>query len=172
MANQNSQIITDLSANPPVKTNPQEIGGRLRVATETLLMTSGVSADIKRFVPIPSRAVVLRVEIANDDLDSNGTPTLAADVGLYRTTADGGAVVDADFFASAITQLRAPAEFTDVTYESGVVTVANRARRVWEQLGLTADPRVDYDVALTYTANAATHANGSVTIRVIYVLPE
>lgn len=172
MANQNSQIINDLSANPPVKTNQQKIGGRFRVATETLLMTSGVSGDIKRLVPIPSRAVVLRVEIANDDLDSNVTPNLTADVGLYRTTADGGAVVRADFFASAITQLRAPAEFTDVTYESGVVTVANRARRVWEQLGLPTDPRVDYDVALTYTASAATHANGSVTIRITYVLPE
>lgn len=172
MANQSSQIITDLDATPVVKTNQQEIGGRLRVAVETLAMTSGVSGDVKRFVRLPSRALVTRVELANDDLDSNAAPTLATDLGLYRTTGDGGAVVDADFFASAITQLQAAAAFTDVTYESGVVSVANRGKRVWEQLGLSADPRVDYDVAMTYTANAATHANGNATLRITYVLPE
>lgn len=172
MANQSSQIITDQDATPIVKTNTLEQGGVRRSAIATLAMTTGAAADIKRFVRIPSRALVLSVQIANDDLDSNATPTLATDVGLYKNAADGGAVVDADFFASAITQLQAAAGFTDVTYESAVVTVANRAKPLWDQLGLSADPGLAYDVALTYTAGAATHANGNVTLRVDYVLPE
>lgn len=173
MANQSSQIITDLDASPVVKTNTLEIGGTKRIATALLAMTTGAASDIKRFVRIPSRALVLSVAFVNDDLDSNGTPTLATDVGLYRTTADGGAVVDADFFASAVTTLQAATTvFTDVTYESVVVPIANRAKPLWEQLGLTADPGVQYDVAFTYTAGAATHANGNVVMRVEYVLPE
>lgn len=173
MANQSSQIITDLDASPVVKTNTTEIGGVKRVAIATLAMTTGAVSDIKRFVRIPSRALVLSVEVNNDDLDSNGAPTLATDLGLYRTTADGGAVVDADFFASAVITLQAATtSFTDLTYESAVITVANRAKRLWEQLALTADPEVMYDVAFTYTTGAATHANGNATVRVEYVVPE
>ncbi len=173
MANQSSQTITDLDATPVVKVNALEIGGAKRIATALLAMTTGAASDIKRFVRIPSRALVLSVAFVNDDLDSNGAPTLAADVGLYRTTGDGGAVVDADFFASAVTTLQgATVVFTDVTYESVVVPIANRAKPLWEQLGLSADPGVQYDVAFTYTAGAATHANGNVVMRVEYVLPE
>lgn len=90
----------------------------------------------------------------------------AADVGLYRTAADGGAVVDADFFASAVS-IAAAADHNNVTFESGVVTVPNRAKRIWEQLGLTADPFIDYDVVLTLTA--AITAAGSVVARMRYV---
>lgn len=173
MANQSSQVITDLDAVPVVKTNQLEVGGRQRVATAILSLTTGAASDIKRLVRLPSRAMVLKVELANEDLDSNGVPTLATDVGLYRTTADGAAVVDADFFASAITQLQAAQlALQDVTYESNVVTIGNRAKPLWEQLGLSADPGIDYDVALTYTAGAATHANGIVLVRVTYVVPE
>ena len=92
MANQSSQIITDQDATPIVKTNTLEQGGVRRSAIATLAMTTGAAADIKRFVRIPSRALVLSVQIANDDLDSNATPTLATDVGLYKNAADGGAV--------------------------------------------------------------------------------
>lgn len=173
MANQSSQIITDLDAAPVVKTNPLEIGGKLRIATALLAMTTGAVSDVKRFVRIPSRALVLSVGFVNDDLDSNAAPTLATDVGLYRTTKDGGAVVNASFFASAVTTLQAATVvFTDVTYESVVVPIANRAKPLWEQLGLTADPGVEYDVAFTYTTGAATHANGDVVMRVTYVVPE
>lgn len=173
MANQSSQVVTDLDATPVVKTNQGEIGGRLRIAQAVLSMTTGAAADVKRLVRIPSRAFVLKVELANEDLDSNGVPTLATDVGLYDTAeVNSGAVVDADFFASAITQLQAAASFTDVTYESAVVTLANRCKALWEQLGLSADPGKFYDLALTYTAGAATHATGNVAVRVTYVVPE
>lgn len=171
MANQLSQIITDLDASPVVKVNPTEIGGVHREAIATIAMTTGAASDVKRFVRVPSRARVVKVELANDDLDSNGVPTLATDIGLYDV--NGGAVVDADFFASAITQLQAAQPvYQDVTYESGVVTVANRPKRIWEQLALASDPGKDYDVAFTYTAGAATHANGNATLRVTYVVDE
>ncbi|MGH8596739.1 MAG: hypothetical protein ACREXT_08790 [Gammaproteobacteria bacterium] len=173
MANQSSQVITDLDATPVVRLNQIKDGARVKEKIAVLAMTTGAAADIKRFVRVPSRARIGAVLMRNTDLDSNGTPTLATDIGLYRTAADGGAVVDADFFASAITQLQAAVvNFTDVTYESGVVTAANSGKRIWEALALAADPGVDYDVALTYTTGAATHANGDVAVKVQYVVDE
>ena len=98
------------------------------------------------------------------------TPALAVDVGLYLS--EGGAVVDVDFFASAITQLQAAAGYTDVTYESAVVDLPNRGKRLWEQLALTVDPEVEYDVALTVTTAAGTFQAGDILMKVRYVLPE
>lgn len=100
-------------------------------------------------------------------LSCGAVTAAAADIGLYRTAADGGAVVDADFFASA-QSIASALTHTDVTYESGVVALANRGKRIWEQLGLTADPFLDYDVALTLTA-AASGGAGGVELKVRYI---
>lgn len=90
----------------------------------------------------------------------------AADIGLYKPAVEGGAVVDADFFASA-QSLAAALVSTDVTYEAANAATnmgLNQAeKRIWEVLGLTSDPNVEYDVALTLTA--ASGAAGSVVLR-------
>jgi hypothetical protein len=65
--------------------------------------------------------------------------TVAADVGLYDTAANGGAVVDADFYASAVSFASGPYNAVDVTYEALVAggSLANGEKRIWEALGLT-----------------------------------
>jgi hypothetical protein len=80
--------------------------------------------------------------------------TVAADVGLYDTAANGGAVVDADFYASAVSFASGPYNAVDVTYEALAAggSLANGEKRIWEALGLTTDPMKDYDIALTLTA--------------------
>jgi hypothetical protein len=96
-------------------------------------------------------------------LDCDAITTCAADIGLYRTAADGGAVVDADFFASA-QSLATVLNSQNVTNESAVVDIANKGKRLWEMLALTADPGVWYDVVVTLTAAAG--SAGTVTLRV------
>ncbi len=95
-------------------------------------------------------------------LDCTAITGAAADIGLYRTARDGGAVVDADFFGSAVSLATALAA-SDVTRESGVVTVANMEKPLWSALGLAADPNVEYDVTLTLTAGAT--ATGNICLR-------
>ena len=81
----------------------------------------------------------------------------AVDVGIYQTNDNGGAVVDADLFASAAA-LTAAQNNVDVTYESGQYTLAESEKPLWEVLGLSADSHREYDVVVTVTtapSNAA-----------------
>ncbi len=80
--------------------------------------------------------------------------TGAADIGLYDLpTRNAGAVVDADFFASA-QDISAALDGTNVLRESGMVTVEKLEWPIWRLLGLAADPGLYYDVAATLTGAA------------------
>jgi hypothetical protein len=165
VVNTKSQVITDLDASPVVKVNPVRQNGRVRESMGYLTVTSGDSiASTYRYVRIPSRARVTSVLV-----DTTAITTCAGDLGLYRTAADGGAVVSVAFFGSAISLATAVAR-QDNTYESGTITIPNRHKRLWEQLGLTTDPRVDYDVAITLTAAAG--SAGDIAVRVQYIADE
>lgn len=161
-----STLITGLDAKP-VSLAPGFKGhGRLRETAEVF--------DIANTDSVGSTYRVLRVfsswrvtELLLDSPDI-GTTT-AADVGLYRISGEaGGAVVDADFFASALSLNGGALTKSDITVESGVVTTANRAKRIWEQLGLSADPAVWYDVTFTLTG-AADAAGAGNLLRLRYV---
>ncbi|KAK6697160.1 hypothetical protein SNK04_014021 [Fusarium graminearum] len=83
----------------------------------------------------------------------------AADIGLYDIpTRNAGAVVDADFFASA-QDLSAALDSTNVLRESGLITVDKLEWPLWRLLGLPSDPGVWYDVAATLTAGATAAGN-------------
>jgi hypothetical protein len=110
-----------------------------------------------RLTRIPSNA---RLSVAS--LFTAAITTGAGDVGLYRTAADGGAVVDADFFIAAQSIATASAGINVIG--GNLLSPANRNKRVWEALGLAADPGTYYDVAITLTA--ATTGAGAVGIEV------
>lgn len=95
-------------------------------------------------------------------LRTQAITTAAADIGLYDTAANGGAVVSSAFWAAAQT-LAAANNFIDVRFQSGANggLLTNAEKRIWEALGLAADPRKEYDVVLTLTA-AATAAGAAV----------
>lgn len=153
-----STSITNVDAgdlNPDYKSR-----GVLREAVETIELASGDSiASTYRMVRVWSGWRVSDIIVDSDDI---GTTTVG-DIGLYRTASDGGAVVDADFFASALVLNAGALSNTNVTHESGVVNIDKKDKRLWEQLGLTADPGVWYDVTLTLTA--AADAAGTFTLR-------
>ena len=159
VVNTKSTSITNLDAgdlNPDYKSR-----GVLREAVDTLETANGDSiGSTYRTVRLWSGWRISDVIIDSDDI---GTTT-AADIGLYRTAADGGAVVNAAFFASALVLNAGALSGSNVTHESGVVDIANKGKRLWEQLGLTADPGLWYDLALTLTA--AADAAGTITTRV------
>lgn len=121
-------------------------------------------ASILRVVTVPSAARVVRLSIR-----ITGTITTAAgDIGLYKAPAHGGAVADVDLFATAQALSSAIATWTDITNESTTITATLAEKRLWELLGLTADPGIDYDIAITLTAAAG--AAGQVALMVEYVI--
>lgn len=97
---------------------------------------------------------------------SDAITSAAADFGLYRTTADGGAVVSVSAFGSAVSLATADVTGTDITHESGTYDISEIEMPVWQFIGLTADPGLTYDVVATLTAAAT--AAGTLTVHCQY----
>ena len=154
-----STLVTNADALPAVLNNPRVDGGFERIEVATVAITSGdTTASTYRMFRVPSNAVMTDLRIYSPDI---GTTTIA-DIGLYRTAKDGGAVVDANFFADALSLKDGALNGVDVLHEAAVFTIDNSGKELWEALGLTSDPAVFYDVALTLTA--AADATGTVKL--------
>ncbi len=152
-----STLITNADATPVVLNSPRVDGGSERVAVATAAITDTDSiGSTYRMFRVPSNAVMTDLRIYSPDI---GTTTIT-DIGLYA--ADGGAVADADFFASALSLKDGALNGTDVLHEAAVFTIANSGKELWDALALTSDPRVFYDVTLTLTA--AADATGTVKL--------
>lgn len=157
-----SSTITNRDATPVVLTNNAISRGAQKRAVGVVASVSGDSIASKYFFcSVPSNAIIHSATVSAPDI---GT-TLEFDLGLYRSTADGGAVVDADFFAAAVNVHGGALTKSQVMY-SNVITVANSEMRLWQHLGLASDPNVIYDVVGTLTA--ASDAAGSICVEVVY----
>lgn len=143
---------------------------KIAVATTSIDETG----DAIMFGPIPSNAVITDVEIMNDDLDSNGTPALAVNVGLYYTGIGGnqvldgntsGTVIDADCFASAATTLQAATTtWQSLRFEAD--DIVDVTKEAWDVGALSADPGGLLYVGVAVTTAAATAAAGDVVMKI------
>jgi len=149
-----SLALTNADATPTVFNNGRVARAPVQRALGYAIADAVASiGSTYRLARVPSNAFGLRVILSNTAFTTTG----AGDIGIYQTAANGGAVVDADFFASA--QLLTTAlPNTEVTHESGVYGVNDKEKPLWEALGLSADPQIDYDVAITLTAANQTAA--------------
>lgn len=145
-----STPIANRDAVPSVLNMSQLVGGFLMsskgVFTNGATDTAG---SIYRMNQIPSNAIVEEVILRCGSLGTGA----AADIGLYRTMEDGGAVVDADFFASALS-LAAAVAWVNQALESTVMTIQDMQTPIWQAVGLTSDPKCNFDVCLTLTGAA------------------
>lgn len=156
-----SAAIANRDATPPVINTAAKTDAPLRVAKGLVAVANGDSIASKFiFCSVPSNAVVSAVLLTTADVGTTG----AMDIGLYRSTKDGGAVVNASFFGSAVSISGGALARSDVTHESTVYPYTNRERPLWEALGLSSDPCVDYDVVGTLTA--ASDAAGALLLEV------
>ena len=163
-----SAAITNADATPPRLTNSRIIRGRLHESVGMLEAANGDDiASIYRLCRVPANARISQLLLSCDAITTG-----AADVGVYKTARDGGAVVDVDFFGSAVSIATALAH-SDITYEADPADAgagfgkADSEKPLWEALGLTADPGGAYDIALTLTA--AAEAAGTMVLRTRYV---
>lgn len=160
-----SSLITNRDAVPSVLKSRILQGAPILHARGVVAIANGDSVASKYLLfSLPSNAVPISLRVTCPDI---GTTTVS-DVGLYKTTRDGSAVVDADFFASALSLSGGALTKSEALFESGVVTVANSEKMIWEHLALTADPQIPYDVVLTLTG--AADAAGSVLVECDYVV--
>jgi hypothetical protein len=148
MANVNTDLVTNFVAVPQVLNSASQLHGVKRVATGTIALAAGDLSvdDTVMLAPIPSNASITSIKLFNDDLDSGTTNT--ADVGIYTTAV---AVVDADAYASAITDLRGAVKTgTEVAFEARDIN--KMGQKVWQDAGLTSDPALTYFVGISFPA--------------------
>lgn len=157
-----SASITNRDATPVVLSNNAVTRGAEKHAMGVVAVANGDSVGSKLlFCSLPSNATVYSVAVSSPDI---GTTT-AMDLGLYRSTADGSAVVDADFFTAALSVSGGALSKSQVV-NGNIITVANSEMRLWQHLGLSSDPSVVYDVVGTLTG--AADAAGSIMVEVSY----
>jgi hypothetical protein len=144
-----STPITNRDATPGVLNEGRMSGGLLRHARGVITTgAADTTASTYRFFQLPSNALLVRLSLTTDGAGTVG----AMDVGIYRTTADGGAVVSAGLFTTAKV-LTTPLVSFDALRESTTIAIAaSDVKPLWQWAGLTADPRVVYDVVGTLTA--------------------
>lgn len=140
--------------------------GRVYESVGTLEAVSGDSiGSTYRLARVKSGDRISRVLLSCDAIT-----TCAGDVGLYDVASvNGGAVIDADFFASAQSLATALVN-QDVTHEADAADagagfgLADVEKPLWQALGLAADPNKYYDVVVTLTAAAG--SAGTVSLKV------
>ena len=160
-----STAITNRDATPRVLNDPQRIAKPIQEWSALVAVASGESVGSKKIVgSVPSNARVSELLATSADI---GTTT-AGDIGLYDTTENGGAVVDVDYFASAVSFNGGAIDHSDVTHEAGAAggLYTNDEKMVWEVLGLSADPQKEYDVVVTLTG--AADAAGTIGMKCRY----
>lgn len=165
--NLKSTSVTNASASPITK-NDRTIGfGKMMEAMGmvTPLSTAEV-ASTYRFCRVPSNCRLSQVLISAADFTTAGV----VDIGLYKSGDAGGAVVDADFFASLVDLAAGSGAGThlDVTNESGTYTVAKQEKLLWDAVGLTADPGCDFDIVATVTT--AFNGGAAMLVKARYVV--
>jgi hypothetical protein len=160
VANTKSTAITNRDASPRVPSPAHLVRGPLFEAVGTVeVAAADDNGSVYRFARLRSSDRVSQINLFSDAI-TGGT---AFDLGLYRTADDGGAAVDVDLFASDL-DLSSAVAGTDVTYEATAANIDKVEKRLWELLGLSADPQTDYDLALT--ADTVGTAAGTVSVRV------
>jgi hypothetical protein len=168
VVNVKATAVLNADATPQANISPKISGGRLRELVGTFEAVSGDSiASTYRLGRVKSGDRISRVLLSCDAIT-----TCAGDVGLYDIAAvNSGAVVDADFFASA-QSLATAVQNLDVTHEAlgtgnQFGEIANVEKPLWQALGLAADPMKYYDIVVTLTAAAG--SAGTISLKTQYV---
>lgn len=166
-----------------LQAEPQTIIGRGNAASPSFTMSGTLEVattsiddvgDIIHLTELPFNAKVREIYIFADDLDSNATPTLAYDVGLYKLTKDGTfTVLDADAYASAIIigQAANTTTMTNQAFEARNIDKINNTV-IQDAVAVITDGREPQDgraiLSLTITAVAATAVAGTISFLVRY----
>lgn len=150
---------------PPVYSGSYLTGGNDWTATDNCVTGATDSAgSTYRYCRLPSNAMIIDIRVQND---ANTTGT-SYKCGVYSLAGGGPAVTNADLiFFQGVTMATARNVWTSLYFPAilnGSASVANLGKRVWELLGLTADPVAEYDVCIA--AVTAGTAGGNMALQV------
>lgn len=153
-ANTKSTAVTNSDATQPgASTQSWVSSGDVRVSVGTVeILAADDDNSVYRFLRVPSRARIHKIEIMSDAIAGGADFNL----GLYRPAAiasgavakDSTGLVDQDnLFADALDLSFGNTVPLDVTFAA--IDIANIEKRLWDILGYTKDPFLEYDICLT-----------------------
>lgn len=173
-----SLSITNADASPVVATNTGAgANGYDKEINDFVTPTAAGLADTTsryQMVRLPSNAKLKSLKLTSDAaLDTNGTPLLSLDVGLYYSdsTTDGspqallGTAISVNLFAAILV-------FTTVFQEVNALksfAVAKRNQPLWQAAGLASDPGGFFDIVVAVHAGAATASSQPLNAQADYV---
>lgn len=167
MATQLSDIITNITASPPVANSAADAGGKSRELKGTLeVATTSIDTigDTINLARVPAAAKISKIEIYSDALDSDNAVTV--NCGLYTTD---GVAKDADCYATASTVLQAANVIgTDLRFEAA--DIAEIGQYVYEDATDSDASEGYYDIYLTVAAAATSADAGTLSFRIVYTL--
>jgi hypothetical protein len=166
-----STELTNLAADPIVVNDIHDNGGRVRVKSATVAVASGDDdGSTFRFFRVRSGHKIISLQCRCDLI----TAMTNVDCGLY--TINGGALVDVDLYSDgntlavatpAIPHINATAPFLELRWgDITTSTIQDVNNKVWEDLGLSEDPGLEYDIVLT--AVTVGSANGDIALTMLY----
>lgn len=164
-ANTKCNNVTNLDATPRVMNPTYLMGGILKEQVGTVeIAAADDNNSVYRVGRVHSSWRISDIVRYNDAITSGAD----YDVGLYDTAANGGAVVNINCFADAVSLVSASVTGTKDLYEAGSdVGVEDIEQRVWEMAGLTEDPGKFMDVC--YTGVTVGSGAGTLSVKIRYV---
>lgn len=158
-----STIIANRDAVPATKNFDFLEGGMPRESVCTLTIATGDTSGSKYLAfPIPSGARLTALTVWSDDM---GTAT-TIDIGLYDTTANGGAVVSQTLLCSNLDVHSGALAGVNEMFQIQSVTAIEK--RLWELALATSDPYKDYDVVIYLHTTA--DVGGAISLKCAYVI--
>lgn len=160
----NSASITNDNA-VPVVFNNQGAGAPSRPVESDDFVTVSAAASVGsvyRFTRVPTNA---KVKSLTFESEAQGAGKVQ--LGVYRTAADGGAVVNVNLFANDIDLTSAVVPTNEVN-QAGNYTLDKRSLPLWQAAGLASDPGGFLDIAATVHTTAVTTGTGKMGARVSY----
>lgn len=179
MSHTDSTEVTNLLANPSVRTPVGQWGGRVRTAMGNFELTGAdfdvhSPADTVRLTRLPAQARIKSIKIGNDDLD--GGSDSIVDIGLYEPAATPATAADADCFVDGSTQFRAASPIverlaTAATSAVGLYTaLPNIGDPLYTWAGDSLGDFAEYDIVMTNTATVSSDADGTVAYIIEYTI--
>jgi hypothetical protein len=164
-ANTKCNNVTKLDATPRVMNPTYLMGGILKEQVGTVeIAAADDNNSVYRVGRVHSSWRISDIVRYNDAITSGAD----FDVGLYDTAENGGAVVNINCFADAVSLVSASVTGTKDLYEAGSdVGVEDIEQRVWEMAGLTEDPGKFMDVC--YTGVTVGSGAGTLSVKIRYV---
>ena len=144
-------------------------GARMRTKSGNIALATGDldANDVIMLCGVPTGAVVLSIEIANDDLEG-ATPVSTFDLGIYSGAADTAETKDENVYATLVIQLQAASAFVDLAHEARGIELTGQ--KVFEDAGDATDPDSEYFIGIAIVTTPTNKVAGDLAFKVTYAV--